>query len=131
MGSRFKDFDAAFAEETHDPIIVRLFDREWEIPAEPRLADILAASRKIADGEGSSFDSARAYIGPEAVDAWVELGLQPSQLRAVYDFVAVERGDSVGDDPGEDQPAATPAGTASSNGGRSSKRTSGASTESN
>lgn len=139
--SDLRDFDAAFAATDDNPIIFRLFGREWSVSRSPRVEAVLFAERLRIEREDANqpitraetIDLANAYLGADIVAEWRELGITIDRLYEIVNYVVrVQNGLEEGDAPGEAEPAATPGpdGGRSSKDGRSSKRTSSASTAS-
>lgn len=107
------DFDAAWAEEDDEPVVIKLLGEEWackrpsEVPAAfllkvDRLL-ILAASEDVpddfvVDDSLSSESILRQLAGDANVDEWLARGLPYKRLMAVSrHLMAVYRGQ----DPGE------------------------------
>ena len=80
--ARYIDFDAARAERKREPVIIKLFDREWELPLALPANIPIEIMRLMADG-GAESDIANAKIAgmmsqvvpKEILDHWCKLGL--------------------------------------------------------
>lgn len=101
-----KDFDAAFAELDGGPIVLKLFGREWEIKRDVPASAVLATMRAKAGMEGddqllgaqASIEAARAFIGTQIVDEWLDLGLSFERLIEILAWVQAERRGGEGDE---------------------------------
>jgi hypothetical protein len=140
---RFRDFDEAFAEVQAEPIRIRLYGRDWELPGSMPAALVIKVSRWSAEGRdlktdltgAELFDFAAAAIPRPVLDEWMGLGLDAEhQLPEIIRWViGLYLGRDLPDGPGEvfAPPGANRATRrSSSKGGRSSKRTSSGSTRS-
>jgi len=146
--ARFRDFDEAFAESSAEPVVVRLFGRDWELPGRLPAAAPLKIVRYMGEGrDGTDLTAAEMVdlaVGmiPQAVlDEWLALGLDIEvQLPAIVEWLlraymgddAVDEAaaaETAGDTPVPLDPTPVPS-VSSSNGGGSSRPTSPASTES-
>lgn len=111
------DFDAAWAEDEDEPVVIRLLGEEWkckrpsEVPAALLLRMdrmlIIASGGDVADDFVLSDDLSqesilRSLAGDDNVDAWLSRGLRYDHLGEVARHLnAVYRGQ----DPGEAQAA--------------------------
>lgn len=118
MGSQFHDFDAAWAEDDDEPVVVRLLGEEWtckrpsEVPAAlllklDRLLLMVASTDVpddfVVDDSLSPESILRQLAGDDNVTAWLERGLPYQRLMAVNrHLTAVYRGQ----DPEGEAPAA-------------------------
>lgn len=111
------DFDAAWAEEQDDPVVIRLLGEEWkckrpsEVPASlllrlDRLMVQVAHAHQtgdvaddfVIDAELSSESILRQLAGGDNVDAWLARGLPYKRLLDVNrHLVAVYRGQDRGE----------------------------------
>lgn len=154
MTAKFHDFDAAFAEQAQEPLVVRIYGQDWEIPADPPAIAVLRQQRRAAAAmdilnsgamenlqpgddvppeilEILGIDMDRQYrdlLGDDNVTAWLERGITDPQLRGIEQWVTEQRNGG-GDEGNRATRRAKSAGSGtSSKAGRSSKRTSTAST---
>ena len=96
MSSRFKDFDAFFAEQKREPLRFRLFGEEHELPpalpagvmleilrlqAEARLRGEDPATARVPDD--AVLRMAEALFGRERLDALVAKGLDVEQMAEI------------------------------------------------
>lgn len=136
MTDRFIDFDAAWAEASTDPLRVRLYGQEWELPGVMPAAVPLKIARMMADGReataltrAETFDLAADIIPRETLDAWTAKGLDVDKLGDVITWVLRMYMGKV-DPSGEGPAPEVGAPPSSSNGGGMSPPTSDASTSS-
>lgn len=109
----YMDFDAAWAEDDDEPVVIRLLGEEWkckrpsEVPASLLLRMdrlmLIAASGDVPDGfvvdDSLSPDGIlRALAGDANVDAWLAAGLSYKRLAAVSQYLNARYR---GQDPGE------------------------------
>lgn len=119
MTSRYHDFDAAWAEEDDDPVVIRLLGQEWSCkrPSEVPAGLLLRIDRLIVqyaqmqqtgqipddfvmDDSLDPESMLRKLAGDTNVDAWLKAGLSYQRLQAVLRHLqSVYRGQ----DPGEAQ----------------------------
>ncbi|MDP5184793.1 hypothetical protein QOZ88_19340 [Blastococcus sp. BMG 814] len=98
MNRKPHDFDAAWAEEDDEPIVVKLLDREWQCkrPSEVPAALLLRLDRLmlaatagdvpddlVIDDSLSPESILRQLAGDTNVDAWLAAGLSYRRLSAV------------------------------------------------
>lgn len=138
---RFKDFDAYWAEQGREPLRVKVFGEEHELPSELpatlslRLVrmqmEVAAGARKNTDEVDVSEVEAIAeeLFTKPVLEKWFAKGMGIDQLTNVLEWALSQYGAS-GDEAEGEPEAPEGTSTASSNGGRSSKRTSGGSTRS-
>lgn len=105
--TRYIDFDAARAERQRDPVVVRIFGRDWELssslPAKVML-DIITAQATGVDEmtESQGAELVRALVPNAIFDAWLDEGFSVDDLvELVPMLIRVYRGGSDEDDPGE------------------------------
>lgn len=114
----YMDFDAAWAEEDDDPVVIRLLGEEWKCkrPSEVSAALLLKLDRMlmvsitgevpddmVLDDTMSSEGILRQLAGDDNVDAWLARGLPYKRLLAVSRYLnAVYRGEN----PKGEEPAA-------------------------
>jgi hypothetical protein len=116
-----RDFDAAWAEEDDEPVVIRLLGEEWKCkrPSEVPAAFLLRLDRLmllqatgatelpadfVVDDTLSSESILRALAGDDNVDAWLVRGLPYSRIVQVVAYLnAVYRG--MDPDMGEAQAA--------------------------
>jgi hypothetical protein len=114
VSGQFHDFDAAWADDADEPVVVRLLGEEWackrpsEVPAAlllrlDRLMLVAAGAGVpddlVIDDELSSESILRSLAGDANVDAWLARGLSYKRLAAVSQYLnAVYRGQ---EPPGE------------------------------
>lgn len=136
---RYADFDEAFSEEAAEPLRIKLYGQEWELPATMPAAAVLRVTRFMAEGRDPEQDLTRAehidlaadLIPRETLNVWLAKGLDIDQLGNIVSWQMRQYlGAQDGDGQGEAQ-APDGAPSSSSNGGDSSKPTSPASTGSN
>lgn len=108
MSDQFRDFDAAWAEEEDDPVVIKLLGEEWKCkrPSEVPAALLLKMDRLMLIATGADVpddfvidDSLspesilRQLAGDDNVDAWLARGLPYKRLAAVSQHLnAVYRG---------------------------------------
>ncbi|SNR33121.1 hypothetical protein [Blastococcus mobilis] len=116
--TQFHDFDAAWADEEDEPVVVKLLGEEWACkrPSEVPAALLLKLDRLmlaaagadvpddfVVDDSLSSESILRQLAGDDNVDAWLARGLPYKRLAAVSQYLnAVYRGQ----DPAGEAPAA-------------------------
>lgn len=146
--ARFRDFDEAFAEQAAEPVRVRLYGRDWELPGRLPAAAPLKIARYMGEGREQTsltaaelLDLAADLIPRVTLDEWLARGLDIEvQLPGIIEWLlraymgddAVDEAaaaETAGDTPVPLDPTPVPS-VSSSNGGGSSKPTSPASTES-
>jgi hypothetical protein len=117
MADQFHDFDAAWADEDDEPVVVRLLGEEWKCkrPSEVPAALLLRLDRLmvettramqtgkvsddfVVDADLSTESLARALAGDDNVDAWLARGLPYKRLVEVGRYLM---GIYRGQDPGE------------------------------
>jgi hypothetical protein len=115
--SDLHDFDAAWAEEDDEPVVIRLLGEEWkckrpsEVPASLllRLDRLLVETTRamqtgevpddfVVDADLSTESLTRALAGDDNVDAWLGRGLPYTRLVEVGRYLM---GVYRGQDPGE------------------------------
>jgi hypothetical protein len=116
--SNFHDFDAAWAEEDDEPIVVKLLGEEWkckrssEVPAALLLKMdrlLLGVARQATLGQDTDLDFEvddlldpesilRQLAGDDNVDAWLGRGLPYKRLMDVSRYLTAKYR---GQDPGE------------------------------
>lgn len=148
--ARFRDFDEAFAEQAAEPVRVRLYGRDWELPGRLPAAAPLKIARYMGEGREQTsltaaelLDLAADLIPRVTLDEWLARGLDIEvQLPGIIEWLLrAYMGDDAVDEAaaaevvaaGEaraPEPGAEELSSSSSNGGGSSKPTSPASTES-
>ncbi len=80
-----KDFDAYWREQEHEPLMVRVFGEDHELPPELKAAVIIKIVRMQVEGkktvpEAEVLHLAEEIFGKERLDDWLEKGLTMSQL---------------------------------------------------
>lgn len=137
MGHQFRDYDAAWKEQADEPILFgRVHGEDIELPAKlpAKVAlGIVRIQAEFGDDEQIPPDVLLQFgaelFGGERVDRWLGDGMPLERFAEVFeDAIRVYMADDVEEGDGGGPPA--PARKRSSNGGRSSKRTSRASTDS-
>jgi hypothetical protein len=114
VSAQFHDFDAAWAEDADEPVVVRLLGEEWACkrPSEVPAALLLRLDRLLLVAAGgdvpddfviddslSAEGILRQLAGDANVDAWLAAGLSYKRLAAVSQYLnAVYRGQ---EPPGE------------------------------
>lgn len=122
MADQFRDFDAAWADEDDEPVVIRLLGEEWkckrpsEVPASflLKLDRLMVATARmeqtgevpddfVVDDEMSPDYVIRGLAGEDNVDAWLARGLSYKRLTGVTRYLnAVYRGqdpDAAGEAP--------------------------------
>jgi len=115
MVDQFHDFDAAWAEEDDEPVVIKLLGEEWKCnrPSEVPAALLLRLDRlllSVATGETpddmvlddslSPESILRSLAGDDNVTAWLDRGLPYKRLMAVSrHLMAVYRGQDPGEGP--------------------------------
>jgi hypothetical protein len=110
----FVDFDAAHAEEAGEPLILKAFGREWELPPEMPAAAFLEVVRLQVE-QGADHDLtlpeqmilATKLIPKDVLDAWLATGVDTLKLAELISNVM--RAYSGGDDAGDQGEAEAPA----------------------
>lgn len=137
MTDRYVDFDAAFSEEDATPLRIKLFGKEWELPATMPAAAVLRVVRWQADGRDVEQELSKSelialagdLVPQDVLTAWQAKGLDIDQLGHIVGWQMRQYQGLLedGEGPGE---AGAPHGapSSSSNGGDFSKPTSPAST---
>jgi len=94
MSSRFKDFDAYWAEQAQEPIRIRVFGQVEELPPSLPLAVMLRAQRIVAGrSEGEEVPAAELLgiaadvFGQERVERWAAKGMTIEQMMDVFQYV--------------------------------------------
>jgi hypothetical protein len=148
--SRYADFDQAFAEVDAKPLVVRLFGRDWELPATISAAAVLKVARWMADGRSDqtlttaeALDLVADLVPADVLKDWFAKGLQIDHLggnpkagtelgrRGVLMWLVEQYMADLPSDGAPGEAAAPAAGPdSSSNDGPSSNPTSGANTAS-
>lgn len=113
MAGQFHDFDAAWADEDDEPVVIKLLGEEWackrpsEVPAALLLRMdrlmLIATSGEVPDDfvidDSLSPESIlRQLAGDDNVDAWLARGLSYKRLSAVSQHLNAKYR---GQDPGE------------------------------
>lgn len=132
---RYADFDAAFAEREReaDPLRIRLFEQEWDLPGSLPAGVLLKLSRYMAEGRtekdltyAESIDLAASMIPEEILQQWIAKGISEDQLGDIVMW-ALRQYTGQDDEPGEAaevEAPVTPSSSSSSSVGASSKPTS-------
>jgi hypothetical protein len=102
MAGQFHDFDAAWAEEDDEPVVIRLLGEEWKCkrPSEVPAAFLLRLDRLmqvagsgevpddlVVDDDMSSESIARTLAGDDNVDAWLARGLSYIQVAKIVAYL--------------------------------------------
>jgi len=95
--SNFKDYDAAFAEEKAEPLIRRLYGKDWTLPAVLPAAVTLKVARWNVEGraredlsEAEVFDLAADIVPADTLTAWTDKGLSTDRLAVILMDLIVE-----------------------------------------
>lgn len=83
--SRYRDFDAAFAEAKEEPVVIRLYGEEEQLPAQLPAALVLEILRlQAAQGsnlrEEDIFTISTKLFGVDRLNRWADKGLHIGQL---------------------------------------------------
>jgi len=133
MAGTYIDFDAALAEATEQPVVVRYLGRDWELyasmPARPvfRILRLQAEGRDQHDlSQREQLDFLRQMVPAEVLEAWIEGGITLAQMgRLLASVVAAYRDADTGEASGPAEGPSMPSST-----GVPSKQTSPVSTPS-
>lgn len=113
MGGRFYDIDAAVAESSAPPVVIRLFGEDWELPSAWPAAVPLLLARWMADGSAAEdltvaqlLSLVEAMVPTGVVDEWKQRGINVDQLTAVVLTLVAEY--RTVEDPDADPEAAPP-----------------------
>lgn len=88
----YKDFDKFFNEmKKKSPITIRLYGREWELPADLPASTMLVAINTAKDGkseltQASQMELALDMLGRANVDEWCKLGMTFPQLEKIMNW---------------------------------------------
>ncbi len=105
--TRYIDFDAARAERQREPVVVRIFGRDWELPASlpaKVMLDVVAAQAKGVDEmtESQGAELVRALVPKDIFDAWLDEGFSVDDLvELVPMLIRIYRGGSGEEEQGE------------------------------
>lgn len=90
MTKRYRDFDAAFAENQKEPVTLKIFGKVEELPAAMPAIVILKLMRMQKEygelgvvPEQELFDMATSIFGQGRLDEWCNKGLDIDQLGAL------------------------------------------------
>lgn len=83
----YVDYDAAFAEAHAQPLVRRLYGRDWVLPAVPPASVVLHIARLVADGRSETeftvaelLSIAAELIPPDVLREWTDRGLDTDRL---------------------------------------------------
>lgn len=110
--ARFIDFDAAFAEQRREPVVARLFGRDWDLYPSIPASVTLELLRRQAEGAdemttGEQLEIIKRVIPPDVLTAWLDLGLDLQNLATV--ILGVMRAYAGADDDEEESEGEAPA----------------------
>lgn len=90
MGGRFLDWDTARAERAREPLIVRLFEQDWSLPADMPAEVMLEIVRLEAEeGPDSEVSDAQVFsalsrvVPADILEEWFARGLGAAELPAL------------------------------------------------
>lgn len=141
---RFKDFDDFFDSQGQEPLRVKVFGTTYELPPElpaPLSLRLVRMRMEVTTGSKAeedeiSFDEVEAIagelFGKDVYAEWCDKGISISQLSSILEWTLEQyhKGLASGEDDEGEAEAPRGAKEGSSNVGRTSKRTSSASTRS-
>ena len=94
MANRFKDFDAAWAESTSAPLVVKVFGTEYQLPAKlPAKVVISIARQKLAlkdraEAEDVPLDAIvemlEPFFGKGVLAEWLDKDMDVDQLGDIF-----------------------------------------------
>lgn len=115
MSSRYIDFDAALAEASEEPVVVRYQGRDWELYSSIPAKTIFRIMRLEAEGRGTQeFDRGELLrllteaVPSEVLEAWLDSGISIDRMTRLLKLVMVAyRADGESDDESAEGKAPT------------------------
>lgn len=108
MAGKYIDFDAAIAEASEEPVVVRYLGRDWRLYASMPARPVFAILRLQAEGRAEKdltqreqLDFLRQMVPADVLEAWIEGGMTLAQMgRLLAEVVSAYRGADLGEASG-------------------------------
>lgn len=115
-GERFIDFDVARAERRREPVVVRVYGRDWTLHEAMPAGPVLDLARMYAENEGAEIsgaalvDFAAKMVPADVLQAWLSEGMSIDELGDLLRLVvaAYRGGDPEEKEAGDGPPADSP-----------------------
>jgi len=109
LASRFKDFDAAWAESILAPLTVKVKGKTYDLPAKlPAKVVLIIARTKMQGGDPDAqvpldtiVNMLEPFFGGSVLTEWIEAGIDVDQLSDIFKWSMSMYG---GDNPDEKDP---------------------------